>query len=162
MGEERSVRKPGWNAGSDCLEVSLCLLELLQCRSEFFVKHLKFVLAGTGGVWLMAVGAWAALSGSTNTHSSESSWARMLQMTFLSKMFAAGKKNKKSHHLSFLLWGWKHWWSFALFFFLHLSWGKGGNGGDGKLRGYTWDYEKFGFTKGSCLNCSLANCMDKI
>lgn len=134
VGEERSVSKPRWNAVSDCLEVSLCLRELLRCHCEFFVEHLKFVLPGTGGAWLMAVGAQArqaAFSGSTNTHSSESSWAKMLQMTFLSEMFAAEKKKSPFQLLTLRL---KALMEFALLFFLHLSWGKGGNGGDGKER----------------------------
>lgn len=93
MGEERSVRKPGRNAGSDCLEVSLCLCELLQCHCEFFVKHLKFVLAGTGGAWLMAVGAWARQAAFSAAQTQlRVKLSRMLQMTFLSEMFAAEKK----------------------------------------------------------------------
>lgn len=162
VGEERSVSKPRWNAVSDCLEVSLCLRELLRCHCEFFVEHLKFVLPGTGRAWLMAVGAQArqaAFSGSTNTHSSESSWAKMLQMSFLSEMFAAEKK--KNHHFSFLLWDWKHWWSlhFSFSFIFHEA---KEVMEEMEKRGYCWDYEKFGFTKCNCLNCSLANCMDKI
>lgn len=159
MGEERSVRKPGRNAGSDCLEVSLCLCELLQCHCEFFVKHLKFVLAGTGGAWLMAVGAWARQAAFSAAQTQlRVKLSRMLQMTFLSEMFAAEKK--KNHHFS------SYFETESIDgvctpFFLHLSWGKEVME-EMEKRGCSWDYEKFGFTRCNCLNCSLANFMDKI
>lgn len=70
-------------------------------------------------------------------------------------------RKKKNHHFSFLLWDWKHWWSlhFSFSFIFHEA---KEVMEEMEKRGYCWDYEKFGFTKCNCLNCSLANCMDKI
>lgn len=86
----------------------------------------------------------------------------MLQMTFLSEMFAAEKKKIKKITISTSYFESESidgvYTSLFSFIFHEATEVME----EMEKSRYSWDYENFGFTKCNCLNCSLANCMDKI
>lgn len=109
------------------------------------------------GWWLWGHGPGRLLS-LRHKHSSESSWAECCKWHFFLRCLL--QKKKKNHHFS------SYFETESIDgvctpFFLHLSWGKEVME-EMEKRGCSWDYEKFGFTRCNCLNCSLANFMDKI